>query len=108
MLKSKSLLNLVILFSAFLGLMFVIGCGGSAEKQKMSEILKLYSDAVSEYEAADNTQRAQLKEKIESYRAKYSAMINKFELSDKLTPQSINELEKEYKEITKKYESLNS
>ena len=65
MLKSKSLLNLVILFSAFLGLMFVIGCGESAEKKEISENLKLYSNAVQEYEAADKTHRAELKEKIE-------------------------------------------
>jgi hypothetical protein len=103
MLKSK--LNLVMLFSALLGLILVIGCGDSAEKQKMSEILKLYSTAVSEYEAADVTHRAQLKEKIESYRVQCSAMITELELNNKVTPQVMNELEKEYKEITKKYES---
>ena len=63
MLKSKSTLIFVMLFSALLGLIFVIGCGGSAAKKEMSEILKLYSNAVSEYEAADGTQRTQLKEK---------------------------------------------
>jgi hypothetical protein len=108
MLKSKSTLNFVMLFSALLGLIFVIGCGGSAEKQKMSEILKLYSNAVSEYEAADDTQRDQLKEKIDSYKVKCSGMISEFELNDKFTPQVMNELEREYKEITKKYASLNS
>ena len=106
MLKSKSTLNFVMLFSALLGLIFVIGCGGSAEKQKMSEILKLYSNAVSEYEAADVTHRAELKEKIESYKVKCSAMITELELNNKITPQVMNELEKEYKDITKKYESL--
>ena len=108
MLKSKSTLNFVMLFSALLGLMFVIGCGGSAEKQEMSEILKIYSNAVSEYEAADDTKRAQLKEKIDSYKLKCSAMISELELSDKVTPQVMNELEREYKEITKKFVSLNS
>ena len=108
MLKSKSTLNFVMLFSALLGLIFVIGCGGSAEKQETSEILKIYSNAVSEYEAADDTKRAQLKEKIDSYKLKCSAMISELELSDKVTPQVMNELEREYKEITKKYESLNS
>ena len=108
MLKSKSTLNFVMLFSALLGLIFVIGCGGSAEKQKMSDILKLYSNAVSEYEAADGTQRAQLKEKIDSYKLKCSAMISELELNNKATPQVMNELEREYKDITKKYASLNS
>ena len=106
MLKSKSMLNFVILFSALLGLIFVIGCGGSAEKQEMSEFLKLYSDAVSEYEGADDTRRAQLKDKIDSYRLKWSARIG--ELNDKITPQVMNELESEFKKITKKYASLNS
>ena len=108
MLKSKSTLNFVMLFSALFGLIFVIGCGSSAEKQKMSDILKLYSNAVSEYEAADGTQRAQLKEKIDSYKLKCSAMISDLELNNKATPQVIKELEREYKEITKKYTSLSS
>ncbi len=108
MLKSESTLKSVMLFSALLGLIFVIGCGGSAEKQKMSEILKLYSDAVSEYETADETQRAQLKEKIDSYKLKCSAIISELELNDKFTPQVMNKLEREFKEITKKYVSLNS
>ncbi len=108
MLKSKSTLNFVMLFSALLGLIFVIGCAGSAEKQEMSEILKLYNNAVSEYEAADDTQRAQLKEKIDSYKLKCTDMMSELELNDKLTPQVMNELEREYKEITKKYASLNS
>ena len=106
MLKSKSTLNFVMLLSALLGLIFVIGCGGSKEKQEMSELLKLYSDAVIEYQAAGDTERAQLKEKIESCRHKWSARIG--ELNDKVTPQVMNELEREYKEITKKYASLNS
>jgi hypothetical protein len=108
MLKSKSTLNFVLLFSALLGLIFVFGCGGSAAKKEMSEVLKLYSNAVSEYEAADATHRAQLKEKIESYRLKCSTMISDLELNDKATPQVVKELEREYKEITKKYESLKS
>ena len=108
MLKSKSTLNFVMLFSALLGLIFVIGCGGSAEKQEMSKLLKLYSDAVSEYEAADNTQKAQLKEKIDSYKIKCSAMISELELNNKVTQQVMNELEREYKEITEKYASLNN
>ncbi len=106
MLKSKSRLNFVMLFFALFGLIFAIGCGGSAEKQQAQEILKLYSDAVIEYEAADDTKRAQLKEKIDSYRSKWSDSIG--ELNDKVTPQVMNDLEREYKEITQKYAALNS
>ena len=108
MLKFKSALHFVMLLSAILGMIFVIGCAGSAEKQEMSKILKLYGDAVSEYEAADSTQRAQLKEKIDSYKLKCSAKMSELELNAKVTPQVMNELEREYKKITKKYASLNS
>jgi hypothetical protein len=97
-----------MLFSALLGLIIVIGCGSSAEKQKMSETLTLYRSAVSEYEAADSTQRAQLKEKIDSYKLKCSTMMSELELNNKVTPQEMKELEREYKEISKKYASLNS
>ena len=106
MLKSKSTLSFVMLFSALIGLIFVIGCGDSAVKQEISEFMKLYSDTVSEYEAADDTKRAQMKEKIDSFRLKWSTMIG--ELNDKVTPQVMNEMEREYKEISKKYASLNS
>ena len=106
MLKARSTLIFVMLFSALIGLIFVIGCGGSAEKQQMSDFLQLYSDAVSEFEAADDTKRAELKEKIDSYRLKGLAMIG--ELNDKVTPQVMQELEDQFKAITKKYTSLNS
>ena len=75
-------------------------------EKAMSELLKLYHDAVIDYESAGDTERAQLKEKIDSYRIKWSAGIG--ELNDKVTPQVMNEMEREYKEITKKYASLNS
>jgi hypothetical protein len=74
----------------------------------MSDMLKLYSNAVSEYEAADETHRAELKEKIDSNKLKCSAMLSELELKDKFTPQVMNEIEREYKEITKKYASLTS
>ena len=108
MLKFKSTLNLVMLFSVLFGLIFFIGCSGSAEKQEISKILKLYGDAVHDYEAAEDTKKAQLKEKIDSYKLKCSAMINELELNDSATPQVIKKLEKEYKEITQKYTSLSS
>ena len=72
----------------------------------MSEILKLYSNAVSEYEAGDDTKRAELEEKIESYRLKCTNMISELELNNKANPQVIKTLERDYKEITKKYETL--
>ena len=104
--KLKSTLTFVIMFSAILGLVFVMGCGGSAEKQEMSDLLKLYGDAVNEYETADDAKKAELKEKIDSYRHEWSSKIG--QLNDKVTPQVVNKLDKEYKEISKKYAALNS
>ncbi len=104
--KLKSTLTFVTMFSAVLGLVFVMGCGGSAEKQEMSELLKLYGEAVNEYETADDTKKAELKEKIDGYRHTWSSKIG--QLNDKVTPQVVNELDKEYKEISKKYAALNS
>ena len=96
----------MLLFSVFLGLIFVIGCAGSAEKKEMANLLKLYSDAVNEYEAADDAKRAQLKEKIDSFKLKCAREISELELNANVTPQVIKNLEKEYKEITQKYTSL--
>ena len=104
--KLKSTLTFVVVFSAILGLVFVMGCGGSAEKQEMSQLLKLYNDAVNEYETADDTKKAELKEKIDGYRHEWSSKIG--QLNDKVTPQVVNKLDKEYKEISKKYAALNS
>jgi hypothetical protein len=108
MVKFKLTLNLVTLLSALFGLIFIIGCAESAEKQEISKFLKLYSEAVDEYERADSTQRAQLKEKIDLYQHKFSSKMSELELDNNMTPQVVNELEREYHEITKKYELLNS
>jgi hypothetical protein len=104
--KCKSALKLVLLFTALLGMVLVIGCAGSSEKKELSDSLKLYSEAVNEYEAADDTQRAQVKEKVDSYKLKCSKMINELVANDNVTPQTMRALEKEYKEITAKYTSL--
>ena len=104
MIRFKTILNFVIVFSALLGLVFVIGCGSSAEKQAMQDFLKLYSDTVDEYSAADESKKAEMKEELNSFKSKWSNM--KMEMDGELTPQSLNELDKEYDKITTKYASL--
>jgi hypothetical protein len=106
MIKLKSTLNFVIVFSALLGLVFIIGCGNSAKKQVMSDFLKLYSDSVNEYSTADDSKRAELKEKIDSFKAKWVEI--KIEMDGQVTPQVLDELDNEYEKITKKYVSLAS
>ena len=104
MIKLKTTLNFVILFSVFFGLVFVIGCGGGAEKQAMLDFLKLYSDTVDEYAAADESKKTELKGKLDSFKSKWSDM--KMEHGGELTPQDLNKLDKEFEKITEKYASL--
>ena len=104
MIRFKTTLRFVVLCAALLGLVFVIGCGSSAEKQKASDFLKLYSDTVDEYSAANEAKRAEMKADLDSFKSKWSNMI--MEISNELTPQAVRELETEYKEITKRYASL--
>jgi hypothetical protein len=93
-----------MVFSALLGLVFVIGCGGSTEKQAMSDFLKLFSDTVNEYSAADESKKAEIKGKLDSFNSKWSDM--KMDLGDHVTPQVLDKMDKEYKKIAKKYASL--
>jgi hypothetical protein len=104
MFKTRSTLNYVIVFSAIIGLAFVIGCGSSQEKQMMSDFLQQYNQEVDEYSASDNGKKAEMDEKLNSYKSKWSDL--KMEMDGQLTPQALDELDIEYKKITKKYASL--
>jgi len=104
MFKTRSTLNYVIVFSVIIGLAFVIGCGSSQEKKMMSDFLQQYSQEVDAYSASDNGKKAEMDQKLDSYKSKWSNM--KMELGGDVTPQALNELDKEYKKITKKYASL--
>ena len=103
MIRFKSTLNCVIVFSVLFGLVFVIGCGSSAEKQAMSDFLKLYSDTVNEYSSADKSKKAEIKGKLDTFDSKWTDM--KMEMGGQVTPHVLDELDNEYKEITKKYTS---
>ena len=104
MIKFKTTLNFVIVFSALFGLVFVIGCGSSAEKQATSDLLQQYSQTVDEYFSADQSKKAEMEEKLDSYKTKWSDM--KMEMDGQVTPQALDELDNEYKKITKKYASM--
>ena len=104
----RSILRYVIVFSAIFGLVFVIGCGSSKEKQQMSSFVQEYSKTVTEYSdvvnKADKSKKAELEEILDSYKTKWTNM--KIELGGEITPQALNSLDQEYQEITKKYSSL--
>ena len=104
MIRFKSTLNCVIVFSALLGLLFVIGCGSSAEKQAMSDFLAQYETTVNEYTAASESMRSKMKEKLDSFKTKWGNM--KIEMGAEITPQTLDKLDNEYQKITKEYISL--
>jgi len=108
MFKTRSTLSYVVALSAIFGLVFVIGCGSSKEKQQMSDFMQQYSKTVTEYSdvvnTADKSKKAEIEEKLDSYQSKWTNM--KIEMGSEITPQTLNELDQEYQNITKKYSSL--
>jgi len=106
MIRIKTSLNYVIVLSAVLGLVLVIGCGGSAEKQAMTDLLQQYSRTVDEYSSADQSKKAEIEKKLDSYKAKWSNMKMEMGLSDSVTPQILEKMDIEYQKITTKYVSL--
>jgi hypothetical protein len=106
MIRFKSLINLAIVFLTLVGLVVLIGCGNSMEEQKMIDVLKLYSDTVDQYAAADDVKKAELKVKLDTFAPKWMDMER--EMNGRLTPNDLEKYDKQYKEIENKYTSLAS
>ena len=104
MISSKSTLFFVIVLSALFGLAVITGCGNSSEKQAMIDFLKLFSDKVDQYAAADDGKKAELKKELDSFHSQWSDM--EMQMDGRLTPNDLEKLDKQYKEIEKKYASL--
>ncbi len=108
MFKNRSIINSFIVFSAILGLVFVISCGNSKNMQKMSDFLMEYSKAVDEYSdvigKGEKEKSAEVEKKIKSFMSRWTEM--EMEMGSELTPQELNKLDKEYQNITKKYYNL--
>jgi hypothetical protein len=105
MARLKSTFNFVIVLLVLFGLVFVIGCGNSKEVQVMTDFLKLYSDTVDQYAAADEAKKAELKANLDSFKSKWSDM--EMQLDGRVTPNDLEKFDKQYKEIAKKYAALN-
>ena len=108
MLKLKSTLNFVIVLTVVTGFFFVIGCGPSAEKIKMTEFIQNYGQIVDEYSVVvqngDNAKKSELEGKVATLMNEWNNIV--MEISSEVTPQVMNEMENEYKNITKKYKTL--
>ena len=94
-----------VVLVALTGLVVAVGCGNSTEKQALSEFLKQYNQEVDEYSKADANKKAEIESKLDGYRSKWSDM--KMDMGGHITPQALNELDKEFENISKKYASLN-
>jgi len=104
MIRSKTTLFFVLVLSALFGLAVIVGCGNSAEEKEMMDFLKLFSDKVDQYAAADDAKKAELKAELDSFHSKWSDM--EMQMDGRLTPNVIEKLDKQYKEIEKKYTTL--
>ena len=102
MLKMK--LNLVVVLAAIVGLIFVIGCGTSLEKQQMADFIQEFGKTVDAYAKAEDGQKAELQTKVESYMDKWTEM--KIELGDELTPQVLDKLDSEYQRLAKEFKTI--
>lgn len=104
MLKMKPNLNVVAVLAAIVGLVFVIGCGDSPEKAQMTEFIQEFGTAVEQYAKAEDGQKAELQEKLESYIAKWTQM--KIDMGSELTPQVLDKLDAEYQKLAKEVKTL--
>ena len=108
MFKTKSALNYFVGYLAIVGLVFIIGCGSSVEKQKMSTFLQEYSKTLDEYvevsKTTDNGKKNELEGKLDSFVSSWTDL--KIEMVGDITPQTLDKLEQEYQKITKKYATL--
>jgi hypothetical protein len=108
MLRTRSLWITIMAILAIIGLLALTGCGPSKEKQQMSGFISEYGQAVDTFaeltKKTDTNGISESKAKIESFKSQWSDM--KIDLASEITPQDLNELDDEFKVITKKYQAI--
>ena len=97
-------LNVAVVLAAIVGLVFVIGCGTSLEKQQMTDFIQKFGQEVDEYAKAEDGQKAELAAQIESDMAKWTQM--KMDMGGELTPQVLNKLDSEYQRLAKEFKTI--
>jgi outer membrane murein-binding lipoprotein Lpp len=105
---SKSIQVYLVVFSTILGFLLVLGCGPSAEKEKMMAFMQDYQKTLDEYKDAnskgDNDKKVELKAKLDSLKDQWTHL--KDEIGSEVTPQTMEKFDSEFKELSKKYAEL--
>ena len=70
----------------------------------MTEFIQEFGKTVDEYAKADDSQKAELEAKINSYMEKWTNM--KMDMGSDMTPQVLDKLDNEYQKFAKQYKSL--
>ena len=104
MLKIKSNLKFVVALAAITGLVFLVGCGDSQEKQQMTAFVQEFGTAVQEYAKAEDGQKAELETKLNSLMEKWTQM--KIDMGSEITPQVLDKLDAEYQKFANEFKSL--
>ena len=104
MLKFKPILNYAVVLAALAGLVLVIGCGTSLEKQQMIDFIQKFGQEVDQYAKAEDGQKAELAAQIESDMAKWTQL--KIEMGSELTPQVLDKLDAEYQKLAKEFKTI--
>ena len=105
---SKSILMYLVFFCTLFGFLMVLGCGPSAEKEKMiafmqdyQKILEAYADAISK---SDKDKKAEIEVKLDALKDQW--MLLKVDIGSEVTPQTMEKFEAEFGKLVKKYAEL--
>ena len=104
MLKFKPDLNYGVVLALIAGLILIMGCGESQEKQQMTQFIQEFGNVVDQYAKAEDGQKAELASKLESLMTKWTEL--KVEMGSELTPQVLDKLDAEYQNYAKEFKSL--
>ena len=94
----------MVVLAAIAGLVFLVGCGDSQEKQQLTAFVQEFGTAVQEYAKAEDGQKAELETKLNSLMEKWTQM--KLDLGSEVTPQVLDKLDGEYQKFAKEFKTL--
>jgi hypothetical protein len=105
---SKSIQVYLVVFSTILGFLLVLGCGPSAEKEKMMAFMQDYQKTLDEYADAisksNNDKKAEIEVKLDALKGQW--MLLKQDIGAEVTPQTMEKFEAEFGKLEKKYAEL--